>query len=178
MNLFSEFLKQETVSCIKQLASPSCISLIYVCVKIRCYRLMPCNTDCHCKCRWGPTCDFTQTYKKTTPRDIYCLAVLSCANVPSQEALTVIVRRITTYMRCFIFWYHNYGSPVTGWWPDQTSYTNHIRHPAQVIAKTEGIVQGGLKSCRARNLKPHEGEDGWIKNEKSWCLRALWRQRA
>lgn len=67
MNLFSEFLKQETVSCIKQLTSPSCISLIYVCVKIRCYRLMPCNTDCHCKCRWGPTCDFTQTYKKTTP---------------------------------------------------------------------------------------------------------------
>ncbi len=60
---------------------------------------------------------------------------------------------------------------MTGRRPDQTSCTNHIRHPEQVITKREESVGGwrggeGVKELekeRERELKHHGGKTDGLK---------------
>lgn len=58
-------------------------------------------------------------------------------------------------------------------------YKSH-QTPKQVIMKAEKSIRGGLMELQSGReiTKTSQGEDGWIKYEKSWSLRALWRRRA
>lgn len=95
----------------------------------------------------------------------HCWRSPSSVGALRQEAWTweTSAKGAKTYVVFFIIWYDNSAPLEAGRRPDQTSCTNHISHPEQVIMKREksdGEGEGGgggLKSSRERERENMTG---------------------
>lgn len=83
--------------------------------------------------------------------------VLSRANVLHLEALTVIVRRITTYMRFFICIFFNYGSPVYRMMAGSNVLHKSHQTPCAGDSEERGDCSGGVKELQSEELKTSRG---------------------